>query len=125
MVILGLMVSVTLVGILAELVPSGIPPPLTKGLGIEESDVGFLVGGSALASAIVAIPLIRTILVLDRKTLLMALLVGFAASNIVVELSSSHPVIIGWRRRRARSFSADGGRTEKPKFLKRYSKGVT
>ncbi|MCZ7618129.1 MAG: MFS transporter [Myxococcota bacterium] len=95
--VFGLMASVTFVGILSELVPSGILPQMTDGLGVEESEVGFLVGVYALASAIAAIPLISATLAFNRKTLLMALLIGFAASNIVVGLSSSYAVIIASR----------------------------
>src|SRR5690554_6712346 len=86
--ILGLMASVTFVGILSELVPSGILPQMTEGLGIEETQVGFLVGIYALASALGAIPLISMTLAVNRKTLLLILLAGFAASNIVVGLRS-------------------------------------
>lgn len=95
--VLGLMASVTFVGILSELVPSGILPQMTEGLGIEESEVGFLVGVYALASAVAAIPLVSATLAFNRKTLLMILLIGFAASNIVVGLSSSYTVIIAAR----------------------------
>lgn len=95
--VFGLMASVTFVGILSELVPSGILPQMTAGLSMEESDVGFLVGVYALASAIAAIPLVSATLALNRKTLLMALLIGFAVSNVVVGLSSSHTVIIAAR----------------------------
>ena len=95
--VFGLMASVTFVGILSELVPSGILPQMTKGLGVEESDVGFLVGVYALASAVAAIPLISATLAFNRKTLLMVLLIGFAVSNIVVGLTSSYPVIIAFR----------------------------
>lgn len=95
--VLGLMASVTFVGILSELVPSGILPQMTEGLGVEESDVGFMVGVYALASAIAAIPLVSATLAFNRKKLLMALLVGFAVSNIVVGLSSSYTVIIAAR----------------------------
>lgn len=95
--VFGLMASVTFVGLLSELVPSGILPQMTEGLGVEESDVGFLVGVYALASAVAAIPLVSATLSFNRKSLLMALLVGFAASNIVVGLSSSYTVIIASR----------------------------
>ena len=95
--VFGLMASVTFVGILSELVPSGILPQMTRGLGVEESQVGFMVGVYALASAIAAIPLVSATLAFNRKTLLMALLIGFAVSNVVVGLSSSYPVIIGAR----------------------------
>lgn len=95
--IFGLMASVTFVGILSELVPSGILPQIMEGLNVEENDVGFLVGVYALASALAAIPLISATLALNRKTLLMALLLGFAASNVVVGLSTSYAVIIVFR----------------------------
>jgi len=91
------MASVTFVGILSEMVPSGILPQMSDGLGISESQVGFLVGVYALASAICAIPLVSATLAVNRKTLLMALLIGFAASNIVVAISSSYVVIVAFR----------------------------
>lgn len=95
--VLGLMASVTFVGILSELVPSGILPQMAGGLAVEDSDVGFLVGVYALASALAAIPLISATLAFNRKTLLMILLGGFAISNIVVGLSASYPLIIAAR----------------------------
>jgi predicted MFS family arabinose efflux permease len=95
--VFGLMASVTFVGILSELVPSGILPQMTDGLGVEESEVGFLVGVYALASAVAAIPLVSATLAMNRKTLLMALLIGFAVSNIVVALTSSYGVIVACR----------------------------
>lgn len=95
--ILGLMASVTFVGILSELVPSGILPQMTEGLGIEETQVGFLVGIYALASAVAAIPLISMTLAVNRKTLLLVLLTGFAVSNIIVGLTSSYELIVAMR----------------------------
>ncbi len=92
--VFGLMASVTFVGILSELVPSGILPQMTEGLGVEDNDIGFLVGVYALASAIAAIPLISATLAFNRKSLLLILLIGFASSNLVVGLSSSYPVIV-------------------------------
>lgn len=92
--VFGLMASVTFVGILSELVPSGVLPQMTEGLGVSEARVGFLVGVYALASAVFAIPLVSATLAVNRKKLLMALLIGFAVSNIVVALSSSYAVII-------------------------------
>jgi len=95
--VFGLMSSVTFVGILSELVPSGILPQLSEGLGIADTQVGFLVGVYALASAVCAIPLVSATLAVNRKKLLLALLIGFALSNIVVALSSSYPVIVACR----------------------------
>lgn len=95
--IFGLMASVTFVGILSELVPSGILPQMTEGLEIEQTQVGFLVGIYALASAIFAIPLISMTLWVNRKTLLLILLAGFTVSNIVVGLTSSYSLIVAMR----------------------------
>lgn len=95
--VFGLMSSVTFVGILSELVPSGILPQMTADLGVDEGDVGFLVGVYALASAVFAIPLISATLAVNRKILLMALLIGFAVSNLVVAISSSYEVIVACR----------------------------
>ena len=94
---LGLMAGVTFVGLLSELLPSGVLPQMTRDLGVSESPVGSLVGGYALASAIFAIPLVSATLAMNRKTLLMALLAGFAATNILVALSSSYAVILACR----------------------------
>lgn len=95
--VFGLMSSVTFVGILSELLPSGILPQMAEGLGVADTQVGFLVGVYALASAICAIPLVSATLAVNRKRLLLALLIGFAASNIVVAVSSSYSVIIACR----------------------------
>ncbi len=80
--VFGLMASVTFVGILSELVPSGVLPQMTKDLSVSETQLGSLVGVYALASAICAIPLVSATLAVNRKNLQMALLAGFAASNI-------------------------------------------
>ncbi|WP_370324768.1 MFS transporter [Euzebya sp.] len=95
--VFGLMASVTVLGILSELVVSGILPQMTEGLGVEEGQVGFLVGAYALASAIAAIPLVSATLAVNRKALLMVLLVGYAASNSVVAATSSYGLIVGAR----------------------------
>lgn len=92
--VLGLMSSVTFVGILSELLPSGVLPQMAAGLGVSENQIGFLVGVYALASAIFAIPLVRATLPVNRKAVLLVLLAGFAVSNIVVGLSSSYTVIV-------------------------------
>ena len=95
--VLGLMSSVTFVGILSELVPSGILPQMATDLGIDEGDVGFLVGVYALASAVFAIPLITVTLAMNRKLLLLLLLAGFAVSNFVVAVTSTYQVMVAFR----------------------------
>lgn len=95
--ILGLMSSVTFMAILPELVPSGILPQMSEGLGIDHTQVGFLVGIYALATAVFTIPMISLTLAINRKKLLLWLLIGFSISNILVGLSSSYHFIIVYR----------------------------
>ena len=59
------MSSVTFVGMLSELMPSGILPQMAEGLDVSESQIGFLVGVYALASALCAIPLISATLTVN------------------------------------------------------------
>src|SRR5690554_6039884 len=81
--IMLLMSSVTFVGILSELMPSGVLPLMMADLNITEGQTGNLVGYYAIASAIFAIPLISLTMQFNRKYLLLLLLGGFAISNII------------------------------------------
>ena len=92
--IMILMSSVTFVGILSELMPSGVMPLMMADLNISEMQTGNLVGYYAIASAIFAIPLISMTMQFNRKHLLLILLSGFAVSNIVVGLIDNYNVII-------------------------------
>ena len=95
--ILILMASVTFVGILSELMPSGVLPQMMKELELSEVQGGNLVGYYALASAIFAIPLISVTMKYNRKMLLLVLLGGFAISNIIVAWVSDYVVVISMR----------------------------
>ena len=95
--IMILMSSVTFVGILSELMPSGILPQMMQELNLSEVQGGNLVGYYALASAIFAIPLISATMHYNRKLLLLLLLAGFALSNVIVAFVSSYAVIISMR----------------------------
>lgn len=57
--ILLIMSSVTFMGILSELVPSGILPQMSEGLNVSYAKIGFLVSVYAIASAVGTIPLIN------------------------------------------------------------------
>ncbi|KAA9325702.1 MFS transporter [Adhaeribacter soli] len=92
--IMILMSSVTFVGILSELMPSGVLPQMMADLDISEVQGGNLVGYYAIASAIFAIPLVSLTMPFNRKILLLLLLAGFAVSNIVAGLLHSYTVII-------------------------------
>jgi len=92
--IMILMSSVTFVGILSELMPSGVLPLMMDDLNISEVQTGNLVGYYAIASAIFAIPLISLTMQFNRKLLLMILLGGFAVSNIIAGLVHHYTIII-------------------------------
>lgn len=95
--IMILMSSVTFVGILSELMPSGVLPLMMADLNISEVQTGNLVGYYAIASAIFAIPLISMTMQFNRKYLLLILLGGFAISNIIAGLVYDYTIIIGLR----------------------------
>ena len=92
--IMILMSSVTFVGILSELMPSGVLPLMMADLNISEVQTGNLVGYYAIASAIFAIPLISVTMHFNRKYLLLLLLAGFAISNIIAGLVHNYTIII-------------------------------
>jgi predicted MFS family arabinose efflux permease len=92
--IMILMSSVTFVGILSELMPSGVLPLMMADLNISEVQTGNLVGYYAIASAIFAIPLISLTMQFNRKYLLLILLGGFAISNIIAGLVHDYTIII-------------------------------
>ena len=92
--IMILMSSVTFVGILSELMPSGVLPLMMDDLNISEVQTGNLVGYYAIASAIFAIPFISLTMQFNRKYLLMILLGGFAVSNILAGLVYDYTIII-------------------------------
>ncbi len=96
-VIMILMSSVTFVGILSELMPSGVLPQIMADLEINEIQGGNLVGYYAIASAIFAIPLISATMQLNRKVLLLILLAGFSISNVIAGVVHNYYLIIVMR----------------------------
>ena len=95
--IMILMSSVTFVGILSELMPSGVLPQMMQDLNLNEVQGGNLVGYYALASAIFSIPLISVTMHYNRKLLLLLLLGGFAISNFIVAFVSNYAVVVSMR----------------------------
>ena len=95
--IMILMSSVTFVGILSELMPSGVLPQMMYDLNLNEVQGGNLVGYYALASAIFSIPLISVTMHYNRKLLLLLLLGGFAISNFIVAFVSNYAVVVSMR----------------------------
>ncbi len=96
-VLMILMSSVTFVGILSELLPSGVLQQIMGDLEINEVEAGRMVGLYALASAIFGIPLISATMHLNRKNLLLLLLIGFAICNILSGLVHNYYLILALR----------------------------
>lgn len=85
-----LMSSITFMGILSELVPSGILPEMSDGLQVSYSAIGLLVSVYAIASAVGTIPLVTLTMPMNRKTLTLILLAIFSVSNLVIAISTSY-----------------------------------
>ncbi|MFD3998038.1 MFS transporter [Streptomyces sp. NPDC058583] len=85
------------VTILTEALPAGVLPAMSAGLGVTEARAGLLVTVYALAAAVTAIPMTAWALRLPRRTLLLALLLGFAATNAVTAVSTGFAFTLGAR----------------------------
>lgn len=91
-----LMASITCLAVLSELMPSGVLPAMIEHFSISQTQAAGLVGAYAVASAIFGIPLVSLTVSRDRKKLLAVLLIGFAASNLMVALSPQfHIALVG------------------------------
>jgi len=89
--------SVTFMGILSELVPSGILPQMSEGLDVSYSSIGLLVSIYAIASAVGTIPLITWTMPINRKKLLLILMLIFGVSNLIIAFSPSYFLIAAAR----------------------------
>ncbi|MDX3487545.1 MFS transporter [Streptomyces sp. ID05-18] len=76
------------VTILTEALPAGVLPVMSADLQVTEARAGLLVTVYALAAALTAIPVTAWTLIVPRRTLLLALLLGFAATNAVTAVSA-------------------------------------
>ena len=74
-----------------ELLPSGLLPQISRDLGVEESAVGSLTAAYAAVIVFTALPLSRLLAGrIARKTLLIATVLAFAVSNVLL---ASSPVL--------------------------------
>ncbi|KGI22242.1 MFS transporter [Hoylesella timonensis] len=96
-ILIILMSSVTFVGILSELLPSGVLQQIMADLDINEVEGGRLIGLYALSSAIFCIPLISLSMQFNRKKVLLFLLIGFAVCNIFSGLVHNYYLILALR----------------------------
>ncbi|MGW2107736.1 MFS transporter [Streptomyces sp. NPDC001948] len=85
------------VTILTEALPAGLLPAMSADLGVGEARAGLLITLYALAAALTAIPMTAWTLILPRRTLLLALLLGFAATNVVTAMSTGFALTLAAR----------------------------
>jgi len=90
---LGALALSTFVAITTELLPVGLLPQMSRDLGVDESTMGLAVTVYALVVTVLAIPLTALTVRLPRKRLLIATLVGYALSNLIVALAPTFVVL--------------------------------
>ena len=89
--------AATLVMVTAEMLPTAVLVPMSVGLGVSESLTGQLVATWALTVVVASLPLTRLTRRVDRRTLIVAGLVGLAASSLATGLAPSFGVALGAR----------------------------
>jgi predicted MFS family arabinose efflux permease len=83
----------TFVAITTELLPVGLLPQMSRELDVDESTMGLAVSVYALVVTVLALPLTALTARLPRKSLLIATLVGYALSNLIVALAPTFLVL--------------------------------
>ena len=81
-----LLLLCTAIGITTEILPVGLLPAMTRDLQISDQTAGLLVSAYALVVAVFAIPLTRVTTRLPRKQLLIATVVGYGVSSVIVAI---------------------------------------
>jgi predicted MFS family arabinose efflux permease len=87
----------TFFAITTELMPVGLLGTMSTDLGVTESTMGVVITVYAAAVAILALPLTSFTARLPRKTVLVATLIGYAVSNLMVALAPSFAVVCAGR----------------------------
>ncbi|RKR73933.1 MFS transporter [Frondihabitans australicus] len=83
--------------ITTELMPVGLLGQMSSSLHVSESTMGVVVTVYALAVALLALPLTWATARFPRRTVLVATLVGYAASNLMVALAPSFAMVCAGR----------------------------
>lgn len=79
---------------LTEFVIAGLLPEVARSFSVSEARAGGLVSGYALAVAIGAVVLTAAVTRLDRKTVLIGLLVLFVAGNLINAIAPTYAVML-------------------------------
>ncbi|MCY1695376.1 MFS transporter [Curtobacterium sp. SL109] len=87
----------TFFAITTELMPVGLLGTMSTDLGVTESQMGIVITVYAAAVAVLALPLTSFTARLPRKAVLVATLIGYAVSNLMVALAPSFAVVCAGR----------------------------
>ena len=87
----------TFFAITTELMPVGLLGTMSADLGVTEATMGIVITVYAAAVALLALPLTAFTAKLPRKTVLVATLVGYTVSNLMVALAPSFAVVCAGR----------------------------
>lgn len=82
----------TFLSVTTEMLPMGLLSSISRDLDVSEPTVGLLVTGYALMVALFAAPLGRLTARFPRRGLLVGALVAYAASNVIMALSTVYPL---------------------------------
>ena len=80
-----------------EMMPLGMLPQITAGLGLSDQQGGVLVSGYAMVIALATVPLVRLTRRLPRRPLMVALMVVLSVCTCLFVVSDSLPVTLGSR----------------------------
>jgi DHA1 family inner membrane transport protein len=95
--LLALLAAATFAAVTTEMLPVGLLPSISQGLGVSESQVGLLVSGYAAVVAVGSIPMAALLERLPRRPVLAVLLASYAVSNAVFAASGSYGLALAAR----------------------------
>lgn len=90
-----LMSVITLLAIISELLPAGLLREMGESLSADYSMVGQFVGAYALTAAVGAIPVTRLVTKVNRRPLLIAVVLGFGLGNLLTAISPYFWLVMG------------------------------
>jgi predicted MFS family arabinose efflux permease len=93
---LGLLVlaGAIFLSVTSEVLPTGLLPDMSRGLGVSESRIGFLVTVFAGVVVVTAAPMTALTRRYPRKTLVVVVLIGFALSNLLTAVGPTYEIVI-------------------------------
>ena len=95
--LLVLLAAAVFAAVTTEMLPVGLLPSISQGLGVSESQVGLLVSGYAAVVAVGSIPMAALLERLPRRPVLAVLLATYAVSNAVFAASDSYGLALAAR----------------------------